>query len=67
MDRHIIHDGYTNIFSFVLNEKPIILVPSSLRQAYDDQVRLKKENYLKKESESSRLRGNTTKNEDKKE
>ena len=53
-DRHVTHDGYTNRYSFVLNKRPITLVPLTPRQVYEDQVRLKKERDVKKESESSR-------------
>ena len=55
-DRHVTHDGYTNRYSFVLNKRPITLVPLTPRQIYEDQVRLKKERDVKKESESSRER-----------
>ena len=41
-DRHVTHDGYTNRYSFVLNKRPITLVPLTPRQVYEDQVRLKK-------------------------
>jgi len=50
----VTHDGYTNRYSFVLNKRPITLVPLTPRQVYKDQVRLKKERDVKKESESSR-------------
>ena len=50
------HDGYTNRYSFVLNKRPITLVPLTPRQVYEDQVRLKKERDVKKESESSNER-----------
>ena len=42
-DRHVTHDGYTNRYSFVLNKRPITLVPLTPSQVYEDQVRLKKE------------------------
>ena len=55
-DRHVTHDGYTNRYSFVLNKRPITLVPLTPRQVYEDQVMLKKERDVKKESESSKER-----------
>ncbi|KAK0572561.1 hypothetical protein LWI29_033492 [Acer saccharum] len=36
-DRHVTHDGYTNRYSFVLNKRPITLVPLTPRQVYEDQ------------------------------
>ena len=54
LDGHIIHDGYTNRYSFVLNKILITLVTLSPGQVYDDQVQLNKESDLKKESESSK-------------
>ncbi|KAL5865002.1 hypothetical protein ACOSQ3_002516 [Xanthoceras sorbifolium] len=53
-DRHVTHDGYTNRYSFVLHKRPIALVPLTPRQVYEDQVRLKDERDVKKESESSK-------------
>ncbi|KAL5834696.1 hypothetical protein ACOSQ4_014193 [Xanthoceras sorbifolium] len=53
-DRHVTHDGYTNRYSFVLHKRPITLVPLTPRQVYKDQVRLKDERDVKKESESSK-------------
>lgn len=48
-----------------LIKKPITLVPLSLRQMYNDQVKLKKESDMKKESESVKSRGDETKNSEK--
>ena len=48
-----------------LIKKPITLVPLSLRQKYNDQVKLKKESDMKKESESLKSRGDETKNSEK--
>ena len=49
-DRRVKHDGFTNKYSFVLNQKPITLVPLTLQQVYEDQVRLQKEGDQKRES-----------------
>lgn len=48
-----------------LIKKLITLVPLSLRQMYNDQVKLKKESDMKKESESVKSRGDETKNSEK--
>lgn len=48
-----------------LIKKPITLVPLSLRQKYNDQVKLKKESDMKKESESLKSRVDETKNSEK--
>ena len=42
-DRRVKHNGFTNKYSFVLNQQPITLVPLSPKQVYEDQVRLQKE------------------------
>ena len=47
-DRRVKHDGFTNKYSFVLNQRPITLVPLSPRQVHEDQVRLQKESEQKK-------------------
>ncbi|XP_057487761.1 uncharacterized protein LOC130773830 [Actinidia eriantha] len=47
-DRRVKHDGFTNKYSFVLNQRPITLVPLSPKQVHEDQVRLQKESEQKK-------------------
>jgi hypothetical protein len=37
------HDGFMNKYSFVLNQRPITLVPLSPKQVHEDQVRMQKE------------------------
>ncbi|KAA3473908.1 Transposon Ty3-I Gag-Pol polyprotein [Gossypium australe] len=37
-DRRVIHDGFTNRYSFKFNGKLITLVPMSPKQVYEDQV-----------------------------
>jgi hypothetical protein len=51
-DRHVKYDGFTNKYSFVLNQRSITLVPLTLQQVYEDQVRLQKESEQKKKSEN---------------
>jgi hypothetical protein len=41
-DRHVKYDGFTNKYSFVLNQRSITLVPLTPQQVYEDQVRLQK-------------------------
>jgi hypothetical protein len=52
----IIHDGFNNRYSFVKDNRTITLVPLTPKQVYEDQVKLKRENELKRncESESSK-------------
>ncbi|GKV11590.1 hypothetical protein SLEP1_g22836 [Rubroshorea leprosula] len=50
-DRRVTHDGFKNHYSFIMEGKTITLVPLSPRQVYEDQLRLKKESKLRKESE----------------
>ena len=50
-DKKVNHDGFKNRYSFVKDNKTITLVPLTLRQVYEDQMKLKKENHLKKNCE----------------
>ena len=47
-DRKVNHDGFKNRHSFVKDNKTITLVPLTQRQVYEDQIKLKRENELKK-------------------
>ena len=47
-DRKATHDEFKNRHSFVKDNKTITLVPLTTRQVYEDQVKLKRENELKK-------------------
>ena len=55
-DRKVTHDGFKNRHSFVKDNKTITLVPLTPRQVYEDQMKLKRDNELKKnyETESSK-------------
>jgi hypothetical protein len=55
-DRKAIHDGFKNRYSLVKDSRTVTLVPLTPRQVYEDQVKLKRENELKKncETESSK-------------
>jgi hypothetical protein len=53
-DRRVKYDGFTNKYSFVLNQRSITLVPLTPQQGYEDQVRLQKESDEKKESEQKK-------------
>ena len=46
------HDGFKNRYSFVIKGKPITLVSLSPRQAYEDQVKIKRESIIHCENES---------------
>jgi hypothetical protein len=48
------YDGFTNKYSFVVNQRSITLVPFTPQQVYEDQVRLQKESDQKKESEQKK-------------
>jgi hypothetical protein len=61
-DRKAIHDGFKNRYSFVKDSRTVTLVPLTPRQVYEDQVKLKRENELKKNCETE-----SSKKEDKKE
>ena len=50
-DRKVKHDGFTNKYSFVHNQRTVTLVPLTLIQVYEDQVMLQKESEQKKNSE----------------
>ena len=45
------HDGFTNKYSFMHNQRTITLVPLTPSQVYEDQVRLQKESEQNKKSE----------------
>jgi hypothetical protein len=47
-DRKVTHDGFNNRHSFVKDNKTVTLVPLTPRQVYEDQMKLKRENELKK-------------------
>ena len=55
-NRKVNHDGIKNRHSFVKDNKTITLVLLTPRQVYEDQMKLKRENELKKncEPESSK-------------
>ena len=50
-DRKVKHDGFTNKYSFVHNQRTVTLVPLTPSQVYEDQVRLQKESKSNKKSE----------------
>ena len=57
-DRHIKHNGFTNKYSFMLNQRTIILVHLSPKQVYEDQIRLQEESDIKKKSEKKKTSEN---------
>ena len=50
-DRKVKHDGFTNKYSFMHNQRTVTLVPLTPSQVYKDQVRLQKESKQNKKSE----------------
>ena len=42
-DRKVNHDGYKNSYSFVMNNRTIVLTPLKPMEAYEDQIRIAKE------------------------
>ena len=51
-DRKVSHDRFKDRHSFVKDNKTITLVPLTPRQVYEDQMKLKRENELKKKCET---------------
>jgi hypothetical protein len=51
-DSKAIHNGFKNRQSFVKDNKTITLVPLTPRQAYEDQMKLKRGNELKRNCET---------------
>ena len=47
-DRKVTHDEFKNRHSFVKDNKTVTLIPLTPRQIYEDKMKLKKENELKK-------------------
>ena len=45
------HDGFTNKYSFVFNQRNITLIPLTPKQVYGDQVSLQRESEDKKRRE----------------
>ena len=50
-DRKVKHDGFTNKYSFVHNQRTINLASLTPSQVYEDQVRFQKESEQKKKNE----------------
>ena len=62
-DRKVKHDGFTNKYSFVHNQRNVTLVPLTPSQVYQDQVRLQKESEQKKMSEKESEQKKTSERE----
>ena len=65
-DRKVNHDGFKNRHSFVKDNKTITLVPLTPRQVYEDQMKLKRENELKKNCETNSSKKDEEKDSEKK-
>ena len=66
-DRQVKHDGYTNKYSFIFNQKIIILAPMIPKQVYEDQVRLQKESEQKRSEEREKKKMSEKSREEKRE
>ena len=55
-DRKAIHDGFKNMYYFIKDNRTITLVPLTPRQVYENQVKLKRDNELKKNYETESLK-----------
>ena len=53
-DRRVKYDGFTNTYLFVLNQRTITLVPLTLKEVHEDQVRLQKESEKEREAEEKK-------------
>ena len=62
-DRKVQHDGFTNKYSFLHNQRTVTLVPLTPSQVYEDQVRLQKESEQKKKSEKESEQKKKSENE----
>ena len=49
-DRRVVHDGYTNKYSPMRNNRTITLVPLTPQQVHEDQVKLQQDRVKQKES-----------------
>ena len=65
-DRKVNHDGFKNRNSFVKDNKTITLVSFTPRQVYEDQMKLKRENNLKKNRETKSSKKDNEKESEKK-
>ena len=54
-DRKVQHDGFTNKYSFVHNQRTVTRVPLTPSQVYEDQVRLQKDSEQKKKKVKERV------------
>ena len=49
-DRRVVHDGYTNKYSLMRNNRTITLAPLTPQQVHEDQVKLQQDRVKQKES-----------------
>ena len=53
-DRKVKKDGVTNRYSFVMNNKPVTLVPLTPKQVYEDQLKMKRDREKKMSDQKKR-------------
>lgn len=55
-DRRVEHDGFTNEYSFVHNQRKVMLCPMSPKQVHEDQLHLQKDHVQKKRVMKGKMR-----------
>ena len=50
-NRRVMHDGFTNKYSFKMHDKLVTFVPLTPKQVYEDQLRIKNESKKRKDCE----------------
>jgi len=48
-DKRVIHDGYKNRYTLVMNNRTVVLTPLQPAEAYADQIRITRECKLREE------------------
>ncbi|KAJ4715126.1 Transposon Ty3-I Gag-Pol polyprotein [Melia azedarach] len=54
-DRKVTHDGYKNHYSFVMNNRTVVLTPLKPLQAYKDHIRITRECKMRKEQKCEQV------------
>ncbi|XP_073031256.1 uncharacterized protein [Primulina eburnea] len=62
-DRQVTHDGFRNIYSFVIKKEPIVLIPLSPKQIMEDQREKKKRDEAEIKSEKKKKKKEGKENE----
>jgi len=62
-DRKVTHDGYKNHYSFVMNNRAVVLTPLKPLQAYEDQIRIARECKMREEQKCEKEKKKKKENE----